>query len=107
MTKKHLLPQFIQKRLPSLDSTQDKSIADLTAQVKYFYPDFGWTWYGVAWDGEDLMWGLVDGFEKELGYWRMTELMGNRGKLGLEIERDYHFTPTPLSTLLDAPPLES
>lgn len=61
------------------------------AQVKFFYPDAAWTWYGVEFDGDDLLFGLVDGFEKELGYFRLSELLENRGKLGLPIERDFYF----------------
>ena len=69
-------------------------------RVKFFYPDFSWSWYGIEFDGDDLFFGLVDGFERELGYFRLSELMANRGKLGCEIERDRYFTPRPLSELL-------
>lgn len=68
-------------------------------RVKFFYPDFSWTWYAIEFDGDDLFFGLVDGFEKELGYFRLSELLQNRGKFGMEIERDYYFTPCRLSTL--------
>jgi hypothetical protein len=68
--------------------------------VKFFYPDFSWTWYPTEFDGDDLFFGLVDGFEKELGYFRLSELLENRGKLGLEIERDMYFKPTRLHTLM-------
>jgi hypothetical protein len=43
------------------------------------------------------------GFEKELGYFSLAELLTNRGKLGLEIERDLYFTPCRLSTLYTLP----
>jgi hypothetical protein len=69
-------------------------------RVKFFYPGFSWTWYAVEFDGDDLFFGLVDGFEKELGYFRLSELRENRGKLGMEIERDRFFTPCPLRELL-------
>jgi hypothetical protein len=42
----------------------------------------------------------VDGFEKELGYFRLSELVENRGKWGLGIERDLRFAPTPLSRIM-------
>ena len=71
-------------------------------QVKFFYPDFSWTWYATEFDGKDLFFGLVDGFERELGYFRLSELMSNRGRYGMEIERDLFFTPVPLSTLYPA-----
>ena len=101
MTKAQLLPAFVTKRLPSLDAILDRRTRELTAQVKFFYPDFGWTWYAVAWDGDDLFWGLVDGFEKELGYFRLSELMTNRGKLGCAIERDFYFKPAPVSEFMN------
>ena len=34
-----------------------------------------------------------------VGYFSLAELMANRGKLGLEIERDLFFTPCRLSAL--------
>jgi hypothetical protein len=72
--------------------------------VRFFSPDCSWTWYAIEFDGDDTFFGLVDGFEKELGYFRLSELLENRGKFGLEIERDLHFTPTRLSELRPASP---
>jgi hypothetical protein len=72
---------------------------DPLVHVKFFYPDFSWTWYAIEFDGDDLFYGYVQGFENELGYFRLSELMQNRGKFGMEIERDFYFTPCPLSTL--------
>src|SRR5947207_76001 len=43
MTRKQLLPLFVRKHLPSIDAVADKAIDELTAAVKFFYPDFGWT----------------------------------------------------------------
>jgi len=68
--------------------------------VKFFYPDFSWTWYGIEFDGKDVFYGLVDGFEKELGCFLLSELMECHGKFGMEIERDFYFTPCRLSTLM-------
>jgi Protein of unknown function (DUF2958) len=48
-------------------------------------------------DGEDVFFGWVMGFEQELGYFRLSELESVRGPLGLQIERDVHFPPTRLS----------
>jgi hypothetical protein len=98
MTRDQLLPPDILARLPKLGATPGQE--DPSAQVKFFYPDFDWTWYGIEFDGEDIFFGLVDGFEKEFGTFRLSELMENRGKLGLEIDRDLSFEPTPVSRLL-------
>jgi hypothetical protein len=54
-------------------------------------------------DGQDLLFGLVVGFEIELGYWSLSELEAARGPWGLPIERDLWFEPTPLSQLPDYP----
>jgi hypothetical protein len=98
MKRDQLLAPEILARLPKLGATAGQE--DPIAQVKFFYPDFDWTWYAIEFDGEDLFYGLVDGFEKELGFFRLSELLENRGKLGLEIERDFYFEPTPVSRLL-------
>lgn len=97
MNHEQLLPAWVLKGLPPLGATEGH--ADPICQVKFFYPDFSWSWYAIEFDGDDLFFGLVDGFERELGYFRLSELLENRGKLGLEIERDCHFRPTPLSKL--------
>ena len=100
MTKEQLLPSGVRSALPPLGATEEER--DPLVTVKYFFPDFSWTWYGIEFDGDDLFFGLVDGFEKELGYFRLSELMANRGKFGMEIERDLYFAPVRLSTLLPA-----
>ena len=71
------------------------------ATLKFFTPDASWTWYAVEYDPVDkLFFGLVCGFEKELGYFSLDELKSIRGLLGLRIERDIFFTPVPLYSLL-------
>ena len=98
MNRNDLLPSTLRSELPPLGATEAER--DPLVRAKFFYPDFSWTWYAVEFDGDDLFFGLVDGFEKELGYFRLSELMENRGKLGMEIERDLYFTPQPLHTLM-------
>lgn len=97
MTRDELLPNAVRDTLPPLGGTEGDP--DPLCRVKFFYPDFSWTWYAIEFDGEDTFFGLVDGFEKELGYFRLSELRENRGKFGLEIERDLFFTPKRLSEL--------
>jgi hypothetical protein len=98
MTREQWLPDEVLLRLPALYATEADE--DQVAQVKFFYPDAAWTRYGIEFDGDDLFFGLVDGFEKELGYFRLSELMATRGKLGCAIERDFYFRPTPVRELL-------
>ena len=95
MTIDELVPKAVRENLPPIGATEGDR--DLLCRVKFFYPDCSWTWYGIEFDGEDLFFGLVDGFEPELGYFRLSELLENRGPWGLEIERDLGFPPTPLS----------
>ena len=52
-------------------------------------------------DGEDIMFGLVSGFELELGYFSLKELQEVRGPMKLPIERDLHFEPKSLRELRD------
>lgn len=84
--------------LPKLYSNEHLGM-DAIAPVKFFMPDGDWTWYPTEYDGEDTFFGLVSGFEVELGYFSLTELEGIRGGLGLSIERDLYYEPTNLRTL--------
>ena len=95
-----LLTKAIRRRLPPLYANEEKGLAAL-AIVKFFTPDSSWTWYASEFDGDDLFFGLAVGFEPELGYFRLSELRTVRGKLGLPVERDRFFKPTPLRELLD------
>lgn len=92
-----LLTKAILKQLPPLYATEGQ--ADPLAIVRFFYPDFSWTWYGIEFDGKDIFYGYVDSDFPELGYFSLAELKANRGKLGCTIERDRHFTPCKLSEI--------
>src|SRR3954447_6548790 len=92
-----LLPDKIRAELPALGATEGQS--DPMAMVKFFTPDGNWTWYALEFDGEDTFFGLVDGLERELGYFSLSDLQEIRGRLGLPVERDVHFEPTRLSEL--------
>jgi hypothetical protein len=95
-----LLTKAIEKKLPALNS-QDHLGLDQKAVVKFFTPWSNWTWYASEYDPEEKMfYGLVDGFEKELGSWRLSDLEEVNGPFGLMIERDLHFEPVSLKTLL-------
>jgi hypothetical protein len=92
-----LLTEEIRKTLPPLYSRENTK--DPIVLVKFFTPWTSWTWYAIEFDGEDIFFGLVDGFEKELGYFSLSELESITGPAGLQIERDLYFSPTPLSQL--------
>jgi len=90
-----LLTQELRQQLPPLYSQE--AVADPLVICKFFTPDAQWTWYALEFDGEDVFFGWVVGFEQELGYFRLSELESVRGPLSLQIERDVHFPPTRLS----------
>ena len=78
---------------------------------KFFTPDAGWVWFAIEGSPVDangycdtdkekvdfIFFGLVSGFDVELGYFSLSELESVRGKFGLPVERDLHFQPTRLS----------
>jgi len=91
-----LLTKEIEKTLPPLYS-QD-GVEDPTVHVKFFTPDSSWTWYVTEYDPESkTFFGLVDGFEKELGYFTLKELESAKGPMNLSIERDLYFNKCKLS----------
>lgn len=96
-----LLTDEIRERLPALYSQEEKGL-DALAQVKFFTPDSDWTWFASEFDGDDTFFGLVIGFEIELGSFSLSELEAVRGPLGLPIERDLHFEPKSLKALKEA-----
>lgn len=90
----------IRKRLPGLGTTNGLAEGAL-AQVKYFSVYINWTWYALEYDGVDLFFGYVIGFEREWGYFTLSELdsacvMGDVPA----VERDLFFEPQALSELL-------
>ena len=94
-----LMPESIAQAIPPLYGTE-KDAADPIAQVKWFTPDSSWTWYVLEYDPkEKICFGLVEGFERELGYFSLTEIEQARGPLNLQVERDLYWSPTPLSEL--------
>ena len=95
-----LMTADLRTQLPQLYSQEE--VDDPKAIAKFFTPDSNWTWYATEFDGKDTFFGLVDGFEKELGYFSLKELESIRGAFGLPIERDLWFEPTPLSEGLRA-----
>ena len=94
-----LLTKEIKSRLPPLYANENTPTKDVVAHVKFFTPDGNWTWYVTEFDGQDMLFGLIDGFDKELGYISLSELQSVRGPLGLPIERDMYWTPKTLGEI--------
>lgn len=93
-----LMTQETRKKLPPLGS-QEALGGQAIAHVKFFTPDSSWTFYATEFDGNDLFFGLVDGQEKEIGYFSLAELARVRGPLGLSIERDLYWEPKTLEQI--------
>ncbi len=98
-----LLPQSILDQLAAngrvnqtrIEASEDT--IDFEPVVKLFTPDGGATWLlsETGPEDPDIAFGLCDlglGYP-ELGSVRLSVLKAHRGRLGLPIERDLHFTP--------------
>lgn len=109
-----LLDDDSRARLPPLYTGEKTGQGiEALAQVKFFSPDAGWIWYaseGSAVDADGyfdtdhekvdyLFFGLVIGYEIELGYFSLSELSQTYGPLGLPIERDKFYQPKTLCEL--------
>lgn len=90
------MPDDVASDVPRLYATQNED--DPLARVKLFTPDSSWTWYVVEYSPDDrLCFGLVVGHDRELGYFSLHEIEEIRGPMGLPVERDLHWTPSPVS----------
>ena len=83
-----LLTKAIAKSLPKLGATEG---TDAEVKVKFFTPWTTFTWFASEFDGRDTFFGLVEGHERELGYFSLSELEAIRGPWGLKVERDLYF----------------
>ena len=96
-----ILTKALLKKLPNIGDNE-KNNKEHIAHVKLFGGS-SWTWYITEYDPiKKLCFGLVDGFEKELGYFSLTELLELKfPPFGLPIERDRHFDSTPIKELMN------
>ena len=100
MLSMQLLTKALRRKLPKLYA-QDSKGKMAICYAKFFTPDAHWTWYATEFDGDDTFFGYVKGDFPELGYFSLSELQQIRGCLGLPVERDRYFRPTPLRELMD------
>ena len=87
--------------IPNLYETENQK--DPICHIKLFLPSSNWTWYIIELDEADLntCYGFVDGLEKELGYFTLSELENLKGAFGLKVELDTSFKPIKLSKIRD------
>ena len=92
-----LLTKAIERKIPTLYSTEEVETQDKTIFCKFFALRSGWTWYVVEGerqeDGDYLFFGLVHGHEQEWGYFSLWELESIRWHGIQGIERDLYFNP--------------
>ena len=71
-----LMTKELGAKIPAVGANEDvDDYDDVLAQAKLFSPYTGWRWYITEWDPETgTCFGLVEGFETELGYFHLTEL---------------------------------
>src|SRR2546427_3866978 len=96
-----LLPEELRSRLPPLYSQEH--LKDPVVHLKFFTPDSNWTWFATEGSPEEddfIFFGYVIGFEKEWGYFSLSELASARGPMGLPIERDLYFNAGPFSEVI-------
>ncbi|MDD5544692.1 MAG: DUF2958 domain-containing protein [Acidobacteriia bacterium] len=97
-----LLTGELRRTLPPLYAQEH--VKDPIVYIKFFTPDSNWTWYateGSEEDGDFRFFGYVIGFEREWGYFLLSELQEARGPLGLPIERDLYFRQGPMSRVVE------
>jgi hypothetical protein len=92
-----LLTNELRQALPPLGAGDDDDSA--TALVMFHSHDTHWKWFASEFDGDDIFFGVVDGFEVEYGYFSLSELAAYRGRYGAPIERDPSFTPKRLQEI--------
>lgn len=94
-----LIPQSLLHTIPDLYVTEEDP--DPICHVKLFLPSTQWTWYvtELSLQDQNLCFGYVIGLESELGYFTLEELESLQGSLGISVERDESFQPTPLSKI--------
>lgn len=92
-----LMTKELERKLPELGTTEKMDIKDVRIYAHYFSIKNNWDWYACEYDSKTgEFYGLVDGFEKELGGWTMADFESvSKGT----IERDLYFDDT--QTLTD------
>jgi hypothetical protein len=91
-----LLTKELRNKLPPLYANDGKG-EDAVAIVKFFDAFGSWTWWASEFDGDDTFFGVVEGHEREFGYFSLSELESLKIGGGCpRIERDLYFVPKPL-----------
>ena len=97
-----LMTKELGDTIPAIGANENVDDYDaVLAPAKLFSPYTGWRWYITEWDRETgLCFGLVEGFETELGYFDLTELAEATvfGRVPA-VERDLYWKPKTLGEI--------
>ncbi len=97
-----LMTRTLAAQIPPLGASDDASDLDaLLVPAKLFSPYTGWRWYIAEWDARTgRCFGLVQGFETELGSFDLTELAEATVLGGVPaVERDLYCNPKTLGEI--------
>lgn len=91
--KLKLMTKAIEKKAQK-QFTQGSDMEQMVV-AKFFDPCGNWTWYLMNQDPNDTnyLWGIVKGFEIEVGSFGLNDLLTYKGPFGIGIERDKFFKP--------------
>jgi len=94
-----LIPQTLLSDIPALYETE--GVSNPLCYVKLLTPDSNWTWFimEISKDDNQTCFGYVVGLDSELGFFSLAEIESAHGPLGLAVERDIWFEPTPFSQI--------
>jgi hypothetical protein len=98
---RYLLSPVERYKLLDLDRGVDIGLLG-TAQIRIFMPDDIWSWYVTAFDGDDILFGLIAGSTIELSCFSLQDLNAIRGPLELQVEPDLFFQPKRLQSIKEA-----
>ena len=97
-----LMTEKLADTIPALGATENVAdYDDVLARAKLFSPLSNWTWYITEMERETgQCFGLVEGFERELGYFDLTELAETTVLGGVPaVERDLYWQPITLGEI--------
>jgi len=97
-----LMTKALEKRFTKVG--RQENIKDPIIIAKFFNPTGGGTWFASEYNPKDkIFFGYASIFGDhcdEWGYFSLEELEDYKGRFGLGIERDLHFTETKSSEII-------
>ncbi|MGI6448850.1 MAG: DUF2958 domain-containing protein [Desulfitobacteriia bacterium] len=110
MARIKLITKELEKKLPNIGKSTPKG--DPICLIKLFNPCGAGTWWIAEKEKDgDLLYGIAEIFEREIGYFSLSEIEalqcpgailinGYKKRFSLPVERDLYFDPTPMSEIM-------